>query len=205
MLKKKLIGAFHRVRKSRLTPYIIVALVAFYIGLSLHNFIPAATVNGEAIDRKTFYDRVLRLSGESVMNELVTQKVIYQEAKKRKIKVSEKEVKVRVSQLEKDIANQGLNLKAYLVQQRQTIKDLEKEVETQLYVEKMFGSKIKVTEKDIDAYFKEAKITKGTGAILESQLVAIRQQLYQTKLRTEFLTWLQSHAKKSKVIILIQG
>lgn len=192
-------------RKNRFLPYIIVFLVAFLLGVNVRNIVPAATVNGEAIDRKTFYDKVLRLSGEGVMNELITQKIIFQEARKRKILIDKKEIKERVAQLEKNLSKQGVNLKAYLLRQRQTVADLEREVETQLLVEKMFKPQVRVTDADIDNYFKQNRIVRGNGAVLESQLIAIRQQVYQEKLRLAFLTWLTAQSKTAKVLILIRG
>lgn len=194
-----------KLMRNRFVPYIVVFIIAFFLGVNLKNIVPVATVNGESIDRKTFNRKVLQIAGESVMNELITQKIIFQEAKQRNFTVSKKEVKDRVTELEKNLSKQGLNLKAYLISHRQTQSDLEQEMTTQMLVEKMFKSRVKVTDADIDNYFRQNRIARGTGAILESQLIAIRQQIYQEKLRKTFLTWLAIQARGAHVRVLLRG
>lgn len=192
-------------RKRRYISYLFVAIAFFVFGLNFRNSIPVATVNGEAIDRQAFTSKVLRLSGESVMNELITEKIVRQEARKRKLTVKRDEIKKRVAELEKRLARQGINLNNYLARQKQTRAELERDMTIQILVEKMFAPKEAVTDRDIDNYFKTTRVVRGRGAILESQLISIKQLVYQQKLRKNFLTWLTQQSKKAKIRIILRG
>lgn len=183
---------------------LFIFLFGLFVGLQFRNIIPAATVNGEKISRPEFLEKLVKTSGQPVLNAIITEKLVYQEAKKRNIVISSKEVNAKMAELEKQLKKNKLTLKDLLISQNRTKSDLEKEIESQLIIEKMFKDKLIVTSKDVDLYFIENRIQKGEGAIYESQLIAIRKEIYKRKLRDFFVEWMNNAQKKAKINLMVK-
>lgn len=191
-------------KRRQVIMFVLVALISFTIGANIRNIIPIATVNGEGISRTEFLKKLLKSNGEAVLNGMVTEKLILQEAKRQKVTIDKKDVDARIKQIERDLKRQGQTLQGALVVQKETLQELRGEVRLQLLVEKMFKTELTIRDGDIERYFKDNHIVRGTGAILESQLVSIREQLYAQKLRQKFLDWLAVQTKNAKVKIILK-
>lgn len=183
---------------------VFVAIVSFVFGFKFRNYIPVATVNGEPVDRNRYSQRLLKKSGESVLNEFIAEILVKQEAEKQHITVSEREVDSKIAEVEEQLKIKGYSEQAKLSQNPKARPELEREIRNQLLIEKLFGRNIKITEKDYDYYFAQTKVNRGTGAIYESQKVAINQLMYQKKLRDQFLSWLNLQKRDARVRVLLK-
>lgn len=179
--------------------YFLMAFLGFVFGINLRSLIPIATVNGEGISRQDFTRRVYMISGNQVLDQLIIYNLVEAEAKKRNVHVSQSEVQEQIKTVEKNLKKQSQTLDNYLAQQRNTKEMLEKEIQIQLLVEKMFGKSISITDQDINDYFVNARIQRGEGAIFESQKIAIRGQVQALKLQNEFGKWVTSALKNSDI------
>ena len=112
----------------------------------------AASVNGRLISRFSVIKSLEKQGGKTTLDTIILKTLINQEAKKRKVDVTEKELDAELVKIESNVTSQGTTLEALLLQQGMTKKDLANEIKLQLLVTKMVSDKVSVTEKEIDEY-----------------------------------------------------
>lgn len=187
--------------------YIIGLLLVFFgllLGVSLRRFIPVAIVNGKTVDRAEFTKLLLERSGETVLQEMIAKQLLYEEADKKNITVSEAEINKQIEISRNEIKANGVTLEAYLSQRNYTMEKFREEIRDQLVVKKMFEKGIRVTESDIETFFKANNVTKGEGAILASQRITIKQAITQYLLRQKYYQWVQGELKSAEIVHLIK-
>ena len=181
--------------KNLIIPAVIIVVIIF-LGVFKNQFI-VATVNGQPVTRIQLINQLEKKDGKTVLQSIVTEQLILQEAKKRNVSVSEGDVKAEIANIEKSISAQGQNIDTLLAQQGMTRADLNDQVKIQLLLKKMVGSDVKITDKEVDDYIeqnKEAMPAEITPAIRDQ----VKQQLEQQKLNEKiqaFVANLQSKAK----------
>jgi len=169
--------------------FITVILVIGLIGYFGFKVIFAASVNNRLISRFAVIKELEKQGGSSVLETLILKSLIQQEAKKRKIVITNKELNDELAKLEKNITSQGTTLDYLLQQQGLTKKDLEDQVKLQLSLSKIVNSKVEVTDKEIDEY-----LTYATDFTRKEAKDAITKQKQQQKIE-KFLRDLKSKAK----------
>lgn len=186
--------------RKKLTYVLVVLIVAGLIYFGGKLFF-AASVNGRLISRLSVISELEKQGGKKTLDTIILKTLIDQEAEKRKIKVSAKDLDTEVSKIEKNIASQGATLDSLLQQQGMTKKDLIDEIKLQLLVTKMVGNNISVTDKEVDEYLASQKEQSSLGLGQSAQeptrdqaKTAIKQQKIQTKIQT-FVADLKSKAK----------
>lgn len=179
---------------------IIIVLAILYI---FRSSLIVAFVNGQPITRAEFNHDMELSAGKQALNDVVTQKLIFQEANKRHITVSDKDVNAQIKSIQTMLSKQGLKLDQALASKGMTMSDLTNQIKLQKMLEMMLGDKTKVTDKDVEDYiaknqdsFKDA--TTGEVTVTADMKNSIRQQLQTTKvqqLSQDFVTGLQKNAK----------
>lgn len=181
---------------------IIVVAVILIVGFLLYYYkslFVVATVNGAPIDRLSFTNELQNTAGKQVLNTMVTKKLIEQEAQKKHISVSDKEVQDEVNKTNENLAKNGQNLEQALAAQGMTINDFKEQVRIQKMVEKLFEKDIQVSDKEIQDYIdqnKDALANAGTGDQLKA---TVKQQLQQQKLSEKFQAWITDAQKSAKI------
>jgi len=180
------------------TAIIIVVIIAlgvlayFYKGLFI-----AATVNGSPISRLAIIQKLEKASGKNLLDSLITEKLIQDEANAKKITVSNDEINGEIKKIEDQITAQSSTLDAALAAQGMTMEDLKKQIILQKEVEKLVADKINVTDEEVAQYIKDNQVSipKGQEATTTAQ---IKNELRNQKLNTEavaLITTLKSQAK----------
>ncbi|WP_419392958.1 foldase protein PrsA [Cytobacillus praedii] len=130
-----------------------IALLVTIFSMSEKN---VASVNGEKISEKELNELLVAQYGTEALDSLITEKVISQEKKKEKIKVSKEELDAEMTAymesyggkdaFEEILANNGV--------ERSTI---EKNIENYLVTKKLLEPRIKITDEEMKEYFEENK------------------------------------------------
>lgn len=158
---------------------VIIVLAYFYKGLFI-----AATVNGSPISRISVIQELEKSSGKQALNNLITRKIIADEARKKNITVSDEELNAGIKELSDQVVARGGTLEQVLAQQGITLDEFTKNQRIQIQVEKLLGDKIMVTDAEVNKYITENKIN-----IPKDQLAAaqtqIRSELKSEKLKNE--------------------
>ncbi len=175
---------------------ILVIALAGLIYRSRSLFI-AATVNGSSISRLTVIKELEKVSGKNVLNAMIEQKLIADEALKKNISVSQDEVTAEITKIEEQIKAQGSTLDQALSAENMSKDDLIKQITTQKKLEKMLADKIAVSDEEAAKYLKDNAVVIPEGQDSEYQTKAkelIRQQKLSLEAGT-LVTSLKSAAK----------
>lgn len=183
--------------------FLIVLVLLIVVGLVYFGkkYLFAASVNGQYINRMSVIKDLEKQGGKKVLETIVLKTLINQEAKKRKLAVTQEEVDKELLKIENNVASQGSTLDTLLAQQGMTKSDLVGEIKLQLLVTKMVEKNVTVSEKEIDEYLasQNSQIsldsTQPTPVLSRVQAeAAVRQQKLQTEIQS-FVAELKAKAK----------
>lgn len=173
---------------------VIIALLYYFKGLFV-----VATVNGQPITSIALINEMKKESGKQSLNSLVSESLILQEAHKQNITISDKDIDGQINTLESSLTSQGQNLDDVLSQRGMTRNDLRDQIKVQLIVDKMLGSKVTVTDKEINDYYNQNKSSLPSTMDEKSAKASIKQQLRQQKIASAFQTWISGLEQKAKI------
>ncbi len=174
---------------------IVLALVVFF-GKSL---VVAATVNGQPISRLAIIKDLETQSGKATLDSVITRTLVYQEASKKNISVTEKDIDNEVSKIQKQFQAQGQNLDALLATQGLTKERFRDEVKVQLLVTKILGDQAKVTDKEFNDFLEKNKDLVANEKDQEAAKKSLRQQMEQQKLAQKYQEWIANVKKNAKI------
>lgn len=175
---------------------ILLLLVAAYLGRGL--FV-AAIVNGKPISRLEVVSNLEKHSGKNVLESLITQNLILQEAKKKNVEVSDKEIDAEVKKVEDSVSTQGQSLDTLLKAQGTSREDFRQQMKLQKTVEKLFGQDIQVSDKEVDDFIAKNKESMPQGATEQSVRPAVKEQLVQQKLSAKVSELIKKLREEAKI------
>lgn len=167
---------------SKKTLIIVIAVAVLAIlGFYKKNWIIAASVNGSPI---TFLEVLGRLNQDfktQALDQLINEKIILDEAKKKNVQVNRQEVGDKISEIEGQFGG-AAGLNSILSQQGQTRKSLEEQIKIQLTMEKLYASEATVSSDEVDSFVKESS------ALLQSTDSAKQKEEAQNTLKQQKLS-----------------
>ena len=179
---------------------LVIAGVIYFGGKVFY----AASVNGQLINRFSVIKDLEKQGGKKTLDTIILKTLINQEAKKRKLAVSQQEIDAELQKIEKNVTSQGSTLDALLLQQGMTKSDLANEIKLQLLVTKMVGDNINVTDKEIDDYIDSQKIQISPDPDQEFPREQIKQQIKQQKLQKKIQAFVADLKAKAKINYFIK-
>jgi hypothetical protein len=193
-----------RTKHLPLSSFIIAAVLIgglILIGFLKNNLV-VATVNGEPVNRIELLLELEKRQGKEALNNLVTERLVLQEAKKRNLTVTTEEIDNQIADIEKNLESQGQKLDALLAAQNLTRADLKEQIEIQVLLKKLVGA-INVTDKEIADFIeanREALPESTDQAQLESQ---VKMQLEQQKTGEKIQALVAELQQKAKIDYLL--
>lgn len=175
---------------------IILGGLYYYRGLFI-----AAVVNGKIISRYQIINKLEKSGGKDILDTMITEILIDQEAKKLKVVPTDAEVKVEVDKVK---AQYGTTLDSMLTFNKMTMKDLEDRIKIQLTIEKVLTDKIKVTEAEVNKYIEDNKSTIPADMSAEEVKIAVEQQIKSEKMGAEFEKWIEKTKALSDIQYLVK-
>ncbi len=174
---------------------VVLAVLAFF----LKGLFVAALVNGQPITRLEVIKELEKQGGKQTLSSLVNQILIFQEAKKKGIEVSQPEIDAQAKIIEEDLKKQGQNLDSALLMQGLTKEDFLMQLKIRGLVEKLLADQIKVTDKEVADYIEANKETLPTDLNEEETKKGVMQQLIQQKLAGKSQEWITAIQKNAKI------
>lgn len=184
--------------KRRLIISVIVILIAGSIFLYKKQF-AAVTVNGETISKQQIIRELEKRGGKQVLNDLITQVLIAQEAKRKGIKMSDQEINAETKKVEATLVKQGQNLEQALQQQGMTKQDFTEQMQVRKMIEKMVGRDIEITDKELDEFIKQNQMFIPEATNSAEGRDNAREQLKQQKVKEKYQPWIADLQKKAKI------
>ncbi len=178
---------------------LLVAIVSLNAGCAQTKSETIATVNGEKITRDELADRLIKQSGKEVLDQMITEKLIAQEAKKKGINISEAEINKKIEEVKKQFPDEK-TFQSQLDANNLTLESLKEQIKLQLIVEKALKGKVKVTDKEIKSYYNENKNTFFKGKKFDEVKDQIKEELEYQSLSFQAQSWIGSLKKKAKIV-----
>lgn len=198
-LQKKVLDPKNR-RSLILAIIVIVLVLAIYIGKSL--FV-AALVNGQPVSRLAIIHDLEKQSGKAALDAVITRMLVFQEAQKKNITASEKDIDSEISRIRSQFQAQGQNLDQLLATQGLTKEKFRDEVKVQILVTKILGNQVKVTDKEFNDFLDKNKDLLANEKDQNVAKTSLRQQMEQQKLAQKYQEWIVTVKKNAKVTTFV--
>ncbi len=195
------IKANFRKNKNIYARYIVITLIVVVIGVFAFlqkSWFIVAVVNGQPITTVEYYQNLKAQSGKDVLDQMVRNKLIFQEATKKGVSVTEKDIDKKLTEIEKQVGGKE-QLKSALEARNISQKDFRIQVKVQLIVEKLLEKDIAVTEKEIDDFITKNPTDASVTGEAGPNRVEIKSQLRSQKLNEKYQSWYDSVEKAAKI------
>ena len=175
---------------------IVFALVCVY-WWKTNTWPVVAMVGMKPIFRCTVNKELYKQGGKSVVDSMVTEKLVQRELEKGKVKISDKDISAKLDEIKKNFSTE-VEFEAALTERNMQLSELKKQIGLQLGIEKLLSDKIEVTASDTAQFIKEmgSLMTSTTSADKEIEAAKI---LKDQKLQQEISTWIEDLRAKGKV------
>lgn len=182
----------------KLLAIVAVILALGFLAYYYKHIVVAALVDGKPIYRLSIVKELEKQSGAQVIESLINQQIINNEAASRNIVVSQDEIDSQIKKIEDQFASQQRSLDEALEGEGLTRADLRKQVVLQLKAEKIIADKINVSDEDVNNYISDNQVALESGQE-DLQRNQIREQLKQQKFSQEITTWLNEARAESDI------
>lgn len=188
-------------RRSLLLALIIIILIAvIYFGKGL---VVAALVNGQPISRISIIRDLEAQSGKAALDAIITRTLVFQEARKKNITVTDKDIDNEVAKIKKQFQEQGQNLDQLLATQGLTNVKFRDEVKVQLLVTKLLGDQVKVTDKEFEEFLAKNQDLVSGQKDQAAAKASLRAQMEQQKLAQKYQEWIANVKKDAKINLFV--
>lgn len=178
---------------------LIIALLYYFKGLFV-----VASVNGQFISRLQIIKELEKQYGKQAMEAQITKILIMQEAKKENVTVDRKDIDKEITTIENNLKEQGATLDEALALRGMSKQDLIDQITLQKTVEKVVSKDVKITDKDVDSYIEQNKITIPEGSNPQDLRTKVKAQLQQQKMGEKAQEWVAGLQKKAKITYFIK-
>lgn len=178
---------------------LVIVAVVLVLGFYKKNWFVAAMVNSSPVTTLEVLGRLNRDYKSQALDQLVSEKIILGEAKKKGVQVNKQEVNSKISEIEGQFGG-AAGLESVLSQQGQTRKSLEEQIKIQLTLEKLYSNEATVSSEEIDSFVKESgKLLQSTDSAKQKE--EAENALKQQKLSQIFSQKFQELKQSAKIQI----
>lgn len=186
-----------RTTKSFVIVFVVFALLVGIFSMFKGVFV-AATVNGETVSRLSVVRELEKQAGKSVLDTMITKRLIEREIKKQKVVVAKEKVDEEIKKVEDQISAQGGTLEMALADQGMTMSDLREQIVINQALEQILADKITVSDEEVDQYLTTSGLpTQGVSS--EEERSAVREQLKSQKFSKEASLWVSDLRAKAAI------
>ncbi|MGX9136506.1 peptidylprolyl isomerase [Rummeliibacillus sp. JY-2-4R] len=150
----------------------VVAVITYYIALK-NSYV--AKVGNVKISQEELNTALNKQYGTTILDTLISDKVIELEAKKQDVTVSKKAVQSQLDTLATQYGSEEA-LESALASSNMTISDAKKSIETYLLAKKLMEPTLKITDTELKSYFKENKETYDQAAQVEASHILLNDK-----------------------------
>ncbi len=180
----------------------LAILIILFLLYSARSLFMVAVVNGQPISRLAVIQQLEQQGGKQVLENLIVQTLVVQEAKKKNITVSDADINKEMKKIEDSLAKQGQTLDQALATQGLTKDQLMEQIKIQKLAQKMVGP-ITITDKQVNDYIEQNKASIPENANMTQIKKSIKQQLEQQVLQNKFTQLIANLRKQANIIPLV--
>lgn len=149
-------GTKKLISKQVLIGALVLVLISIFIFKK--HWLVSAVVNNQLVFSPQVLTRLYSDFRQLAVSEIINERLIMQEAKKRNVSVSNEEVKSRIAELESQVGGNEA-LISILAQEGTGLGSLARRLKMQLILEKVFADEATVSAEEVDDYIKNYKST----------------------------------------------
>jgi len=204
-LKKKLAPISKKIKVKkiplyRFAPFLALIALLLFLYLKKDWFI-VALINKHPITRVEFNRQLEKQYGNQVLETMVNQELIKQEAKKNKIKISDEEIEKNIQKIKESLQGR-YSLDDLLASQGITREELKKSIRIQLIAEKLIGKEIQISDEEIENYLENNQDFLQSTEEAEQREEA-KESLFRLKVNEKFQEWLEKIRQEAKIFKFI--
>lgn len=154
-------------------PFICVVAVVTYYLVSKDNYV--AKIGDVKISQEELDSALNKQYGKTVLDTLISDKVIELEAEKQHVNVSKKAIESQLDTLATQYGSEEA-LKSALASNNMTMSDAKKSVKTYLLTKKLMVPTLDITDSELKSYFKENKDTYNQAAQVEASHILLNDK-----------------------------
>lgn len=143
-------------RKSKIFYIVLVAAAFGLLVIYKKSWIIAATVNSSPISNLELQMRLNQQFRTQTLNQLINEKIIFDEAAKNNVAVSNTEVDKKISEIEAGVGG-AQSLDAMLSQQGQNRRSIRQQIKLQIVIEKLYTKEATVSAEEVSKFIEENK------------------------------------------------
>lgn len=177
-----------------------VVILAVILGLIAKRYKSAflvASVNNSLILRSELNQRLTSRFGSQMLEALIGEQLIMQEAQKQNIAVADAEIQAKISEIEKTLSG-GMTLDDSLKLQGMSKVEFERQVKIQLAIDKMFSKDATISTAEVDDFIKKNGVNLTASTEAEKRTQA-EQELKNQKVSQAFIEWFNKVKEAAKV------
>ena len=182
-----------------------LALTVLVIGFLFYRFrdrFIAGVVNGEPIFRYQLSGRLNSQYARTVLEDLIVEKLINQEARAKKISILPEELSAAIEKLEKQLG-EGTKIESVLALQGINKATFEQQLKLQLLVRKIMESQITISDEEVADYIKQNLDQMEATSEAEMKAEA-KNSLLEEKISSEINSWISSLLEKGRISRLVK-
>lgn len=195
ILKKKI--EVKRLLKYLSTLIAIIILIVLY----KRGIVAPLFVNGEAV---TFSEiaKVISKDDANYFDQLIAEKIILFEARKRNIEVRKGEIEAEIYKIEKEALENGITLVKLLKEKNTSLEELERNTKTRIMLYKILSEDVEISEWEIEDYIRQNQhlFKEGEEELVREDVIQI---LLDKKVSEMYETWIREAKAESEVKYII--
>lgn len=182
--------------KAAVVGVLILAVLAL-LGYFYKDKFVAAMVNGKPVFRYQLNQRLNASFGKETLENIIVEKLIKEEAKKKNIIVASEEISAEIGKLEQNLGG-GMKIEDALKLQGVSLEDFKKQLMIRFQVNKILDAEITVDDEEVEDYIKgNAENMVATGEA-ERKIEALKI-IKEEKISGRIQTWVQELLGKAKI------
>lgn len=182
-------------KRKRMYVIFVVAALVILILFAMRGYLVAAMVNGQPISRLKVISQLEKQGGKQILDSLVTQSLITQEAQKKGFTVTEDDINKDLAKIEENYKKQGQTLDQVLKMYKVTKEEVVEQRKPFILLDKMVGQDVKVTDKEVNDFI--AKNNEAYGGTLTASQV--KQDLTGEKIKQKEQVFIEKLQKTAKI------
>ncbi len=194
---------FNKLRSNKRFVLGLVAIIILSILYLFKGLFVAAVVNGQPISRISVVRDLEKRGGTETLDSLINQALIFQEAKRQNVSITDEEINSVLKEIEASLEGQG-GLDQLLLLQGMTRNDLVKQIRMQKSVEKILADRVSVTNSEVSEYIEINSDILPEDATDQEINELAKNQLEQQKLSSEIELWLAELRQKAKINYFVE-
>ena len=203
-LSKSLKGFYKDPKKKKIL-FILLGVFIIILVLILNiNLLVAALVNNRPIFRTQLIKELEKQGGQQVLDSLITETLIKQEAAKNKIVITEADIEAELKKIDDTLKKQGTTLDDALTLQGQKKDDLKRNLSVKLIIEKLLNDKISISDEEVRKEYDANKSSYPKDSKFDDLKEEIRENLKSQKLSQEYQKWITDIKAKAKLLYLLK-